>query len=126
MTDNIELLWQVPLGAVAVIATEAGVVFILSAMAGKQGGATGIYVGGFLIAGGVAFGLAEAVSRWFALIDLQGSAIMLVSRIFDDPSIAADTTLGENDISAWASLVVVIAIAAFAGGLIYRRYRKLM
>ena len=51
---------------------------------------------------------------------------MLVSRIFDDPSIAADSTLGENDISAWASLIVVIAIAAFAGGLMYRRYRKLM
>jgi ABC-2 type transport system permease protein len=124
--DNIELLWQVPLGAVAVFATQAGVAFIISAMARKKGVATGIYIAWFLIAGGVAFGLAEAVNRWFALIDLQGSAIVLVSRIFDDPSIAADTTLGENGISAWASLVVVIAIAAFAGGLMYRRYRKLM
>jgi ABC-2 type transport system permease protein len=124
--DNIELLWQVPLGAVAVFATQAGVAFIISAMARKKGVATGIYIAWFLIAGGVAFGLAEAVNRWFALIDLQGSAIMLVSRIFDDPSIAADTTLGENGISAWASLMVVIAIAAFASGLMYRRYRKLM
>lgn len=126
VTDNIELLWQVPLGAVAVFATQAGVAFIIAAMARKKGVATGIYLAWFLIAGGVAFGLAEAVSRWFALIDLQGSAILLVSRIFDDPSIAADTTLGENNISAWAALVVVTAIAALAGGLMYRRYRKLM
>ena len=126
ITANLELLWQVPLGALAIFATQAGVAFIISGYAAKKGIATGIFIAWFLISGGVAFGLAEAVSKWFALLDLQASAIVLVSRIFDDPEIGRDTVLGEHHISAWASLGVVIAIAVVAALLIHRRYRKLM
>ena len=126
LTGNLDLLWKIPAGSVAVFATQAGIAFIISAYARRRGVAAGIYIGFTIISGGVAFGLAETVNRWFAVIDLQGHAIVLIGKIFGERDLAADTALAENNISAWVSLIAVIAIAAAAGGLLYRRYRKLM
>lgn len=126
ITNNLDLLWQIPAGALAVFASQAGIAFIISAYARRRGVAAGVYIAFTIISGGVAFGMAEAVNRWFALLDLQGSAILLVSRIFDDPALVEDTALAENDITAWASLAVVVGIAVVAGVLLYRRYRRLM
>lgn len=126
VTGNLELLWQIPAGALAVFASQAGIAFIVSAFARRRGVAAGVYIAFTIISAGVAFGLAEAVNRWFALLDLQGSAIQLVSIVFDDRELRADTALTENGITAWASLAVVVGIATVAAALLYRRYRKLM
>jgi ABC-2 type transport system permease protein len=126
VTGNLDLLWKIPAGALTVFATQAGIAFIISAFARRRGVAAGIYIGFTIISSGVAFGLAETVNRWFALIDLQAHAVVLIGKIFGDPSIGEGTALVENGISPWMSLIAVLAIATLAAGLLYRRYRRLM
>lgn len=126
LTGNLDLLWKIPSGALAVFATQAGVAFIISAFARRRGVAAGVYIGFAIISGGVAFALSESVNRWFAVIDLQAHAIVLIGKIFSESDFAEGTALDDNNISAWVSLLVVTAIAAVAAGLLYRRYRRLV
>jgi len=126
VTGNLDLLWKIPSGSVAVFATQAGIAFIISAFARRRGLAAGIYIGFTIISAGVAVALAENVNRWFAVINLQAHAIVLIGKIFNEPEISQDTALVEQHISPWVSLLVVIAIATAAAGLLYRRYRRLM
>ena len=126
LTGNLDLLWKIPLSALAVFATQAGIAFMISAFARRRGAAAGIYIAFALISSGVAFGLAEAVSRWFAVIDLQAHAVLLIGEIFGDSNFAEGTVLVENDISPWISLMMVVGIAAVATGLLWRRYRRIM
>ncbi|MDH3607096.1 MAG: hypothetical protein OER12_08870 [Acidimicrobiia bacterium] len=126
LTGNLDLLWKIPAGALAVFATQAGIAFIISAFARRRGAAAGIYIGFTIISGGVAFGLAESVNRWFSVLDLQGHAIVLIGKIFSDREFSEGTALVENNISPWVSLIAVVAIAAVAGTLLYRRYRRIM
>ena len=126
ITGNLDLLWQIPAGAVAIFATQASVALIISAFVKKVGFAAGIYLALSLIAFPIAEALANASNRWFALLSLQDHAILLVSRIFNEPEIAADGPLAMNQISPWASVLFVTALAATAGTFLVRRYRKLM
>ena len=99
---------------------------MISAFARRRGAAAGIYIGFTIISAAVAFGLAESVNRWFAILDLQAHAIVLISEIFSDPEFSEGTALVENNISAWVSLIAVVVIAGAAAGLLYRRYRRIM
>lgn len=126
VTSNLDLLWKIPAGALAVFATQAGVAFMISTFAKRRGAAAGIYIAFAIISAGVAFGLAENVNRWFAVIDLQAHAIVLIAEIFNDPDFTGGNVLTENNISPWVSLLAVIAIATLAAGLLYRRYRRIM
>lgn len=126
VTGNLDLLWKIPAGALAVFATQAGVAFIISAYARRRGVAAGVYIAFSIISGGVAFGLSEAVNRWFAVIYLQAHAVVLIGEIFNEPGFRDDTSMGQADLSPWVSLVAVVTIAVLAAGLLYRRYRKLM
>ncbi len=126
LTGNLDLLWKIPAGSLAVFSTQAGIAFIISAFARRRGVAAGIYIGFTIISSGVALGLAENVNRWFAVIDLQAHAIVLIGKIFGERNFEEGTALADHNISPWVSLIVVVAIAAAAGGLLYRRYRKLM
>lgn len=126
VTGNLDLLWQIPAGAIAVFATQTSVALMISAFVKKVGLAAGIYIALSLILFRIASALADASSRWFAILSLQDHAILLVSRIFDEPEIAADRALATNDIGPWVSLVVIIVMAIAAGTLMLRRYRKLM
>ena len=100
-------MWKIPAGSVAVFATQAGIAFIISAFARRRGVAAGVYIGFTIISGGVAFGLAETVNRWFAVIDLQAHAIVLIGKIFGERNFEEGTALAENNISPWVSLVAV-------------------
>ena len=126
LTGNLDLLWKIPVGALAVFATQAGIAFMISAFARRRGAAAGIYIAFALISSGVAFGLAEAVNRWFAVIDLQAHAVALIGEIFGEADFAEGTVLVENDISPWVSLFVVLGIAGLAAALLWRRYRRIM
>ena len=126
LTGNLDLLWKIPLSALTVFATQAGIAFMISTFARRRGAAAGIYIAFAIISSGVAFGLAEAVNRWFAVIDLQAHAITLISEIFSGSGFDEGTVLSENNISPWVSVFVVLGIALLAGGLLYRRYRRIM
>lgn len=126
LTGNLDLLWKIPLSALAVFATQAGVAFMISTFARRRGAAAGIYIAFAIISSGVAFGLAEAVNRWFSVIDLQAHAVVLIGEIFGDSNLAEGTVLEQNNIAPSISLFVVIGIAILAAGLLYRRYRRIM
>ncbi len=126
ITGNLDLLWQIPGGALAVFASQTSVALIISAYVKRVGFAAGIYIALSLILFPIAAGLAEGSSRWFALLSLQEHAILLVSRIFDDPQISEGLALTDNNISAWVSVVVIAGLAVVAGVLMVRRYRRLM
>ncbi len=126
ISGNLDLLWKIPAGAIAVFATQAGVAFMISAFSRRRGAAAGIYIGFTIISAIVAAVLAETVNRWFALLDLQGHAQILIGEIFSDPEVGEGSTLVENNIPPGVSLIAVAAIAGLAAGLLYRRYRRIM
>lgn len=126
VTGNLDLLWQLPAGSLAVFSTQASVAFVISTFARRRGAAAGIYIGFTIISAIVAVALAETVNRWFAIVDLQAHAQIFISEIFNEREIAEGSALFENDISPWVSLVAVIGLAVAAGALLYRRYRRIM
>lgn len=126
ITGNLDLLWKLPSGSIAMFSTQAGVAFIISTFVRRRGAAAGIYIGFTVISAIVAAGLAENVNRWFAIVDLQAHATIFIAEIFNDPEISEGSALVENNISPWVSLVAVVVIAGLATGLLYRRYRRIM
>jgi len=126
LTGNLDLLWKIPTSAFALFGTQAGIAFMISTFARRRGAAAGIYIGFSIMSAVVATGLAETVNRWFAVLDLQAHAIVLIGKIFGDPEFTGGNTLTDNGISPWISLIAVLAIAGLAGALLYRRYRRIM
>jgi ABC-2 type transport system permease protein len=126
ITGNLDLLWQVPVGAVAIFASQTSIALIISAFVRRVGFAAGIYIALSLITFSIADALADASSRWFALLSLQDHAQLLISRIFNEPEISADGPLAMNHISPWVSVVFIAALAVAAGAFLMRRYRKLI
>ena len=126
ITGNLDLLWKVPVGAVAIFASQTSIALIISAFVRRVGFAAGIYIALSLITFPIADALADASSRWFALLSLQDHAQLLISRIFNEPEISADGPLAMNHISPWVSVVFIAALAVAAGAFLMRRYRKLI
>jgi ABC-type transport system involved in multi-copper enzyme maturation permease subunit len=109
-----------------VFATQAGVALVVSAFARRRGLAAVFYIAFTIISNLIVTPLADSVSRWFAVLDLQAHTVVLIGKIFNDPEIGEGTGLVEQGISPWVSLLAVVVIAAAAAGLLYRRYQRLM
>jgi ABC-2 type transport system permease protein len=124
VTGNLDLLWKIPLSALAVFVAYSSLVFILAAFTKRAAVAGGIYLAASLIIRGVAAGLGINVSKWFALIDYPGHPEEVIRNLFSDRRI--QTLFTEVDLAGeWAYLMILLYAAA-AAVVLHIRYRRLL
>ena len=124
-----DILWQVPLAALAYFVLHASLIFLTSSFINRVGGAAAAFLVGSLGLNLVALFFQEAAdntpgSRWAALLATE-----------QHPRYVRDWIFGVHDSAVWlpaqagfgpgASLAVVVGLAAVSAALVGWRYRRL-
>lgn len=124
---NLDVLWKVPVVALAYIATHGSIVFAVSAFLGRSGLASGLYLGFIIITNNVA-GLIVSVATF------PGAKYAAIFALEQHPRYFRDWVFGTNagflimeeaEFDAWVSLVCIVAIVALSSLVVWRQYRKL-
>ena len=122
-----DILWKVPLTALAYFTLHAAVVFLVSAFVNRVGGAAAAFLGGLLGLNLVALFFAEATeapgARWATLLALEQHPRYIRDWIFGVES--SDLIPAGAGFGPGVSLAVVIGLAAAAAVLVGWRYRRL-
>lgn len=124
---NLDVLWKVPVVALAYIATHGSIVFAVSAFLGRSGLASGLYLGFIIITNNVA-GLIVSVAtfpgaKYAALFALEQHPRYFRDWVFGTN--AGFLIMEEAEFDAWVSLVCIVAIVALSSLVVWRQYRKL-
>ena len=121
-----DILWKVPLAALAYFTLHASLIFLISSFVNRVGGAAAAFLGGLFGLNLIALLFNEATSapgaRWTALLAFEQHPRYIRDWIFGFESslIPAQAGFGPG-----ASLTVVIGLAAACAALIVWRYRRL-
>lgn len=125
MTDNLDILWEVPVVTAGFVLLHAAVIFTLSAWINRTGIAAAAFLGILTAGGAIAARVAEA--------GFSGARYASLLAIDHHPRIIRDYLLGDTveypaeaaGFGVWTS-VIVIGIAVIAAAWVVRqRYRKL-
>jgi ABC-2 type transport system permease protein len=124
---NLDVLWKVPVVALAYIATHGSIAFAVSAFLGRSGLASGLYLGFIIITTNVA-GLIVGVAtfpgaKYTALFALEQHPRYFRDWVFDTN--AGFLIMEEAGFDAWVSLACIVAIVALSSLVVWRQYRKL-
>ncbi|MBK5267107.1 MAG: hypothetical protein JJE47_06675 [Acidimicrobiia bacterium] len=124
---NLDVLWKVPVVALAYIATHGSIAFAVSAFLGRSGLASGLYLGFIIITNNVA-GLIVSVAtfpgaKYAALFALEQHPRYFRDWVFGTN--AGFLIMEEAGFDAWVSLVCIVAIVALSSLVVWRQYRKL-
>lgn len=123
-TGNLDLLWQIPSGALIVFVAQATVAFLIAAFATRPGIAGGIYLAGSFIVQAATFGLATEVNKWFAVFDLNGHSGLLLAELFNRPDLREGSVLHEVDLGWELGAVVLVVVVAITAVALHYRYRN--
>lgn len=125
LSGNMDILWKVPVTALAFVALHGAVVFSLSAVINRVGIAAPAFLGLLTAGGGIAGRVAEAPfegARWFSLLALDHHPRIIRDFLFEDtveyPAEAAGFEI-------WASVIVIAICVAAAVAFVRARYRRL-
>lgn len=124
---NLDVLWKVPIVALAYIATHGSIAFAVSAFLGKSGLASGLYLGFIIITNNVA-GLIVATAnfsgaKYAALFAIEQHPRYVRDWVFD--SNAGFLIMEEAGFDAWVSAVCIVIVVALSALIVWRQYRKL-
>ncbi len=124
---NLDVLWKVPVVALAYIATHGSIAFAVSAFLGRSGLASGLYLGFIIITNNVA-GLIVSVAtfpgaKYAALFALEQHPRYFRDWVFGTN--AGFLIMEEAGFDAWVSLICIMAIVALSSLVVWRQYRKL-
>lgn len=125
MTDNLEILWKVPLVTLGYVSLHAAVVFVLSAWINRTGIAAAAFLGILTAGGAIAGRVAEA--------GFAGSRYASLLALDHHPRIIRDSLLGDTieypaEIAGFGpmtSVIVIVATVLAAALVVRNRYRKL-
>ncbi len=125
MGANLDILWKVPVVALAFIAVHCAVVFLLGAVINRPGIAAAAFVGVLVIGRGLANALATASfagARYTALL-----AFDHLPRIIRDELIRNTTTYPAEQVGfgTWEATVVIVGLIVISLVVVRTRYRKL-
>ena len=123
--DNLDLLWKVPVTALAFITLHGALVFAISAFVDRQGIASATFLGLFIATQGIAEQLAVASfpgSRYFTLIALDHHPRIIRDYLFNDTVEYPAEAVG---FKVWVSIAVIVALVAVSAWVVRSRYRRL-
>lgn len=125
MTENLDVLWKVPVVTLGFLVLHGALVFGLSALIRRPGIAAVAFLGVLTAASGVAGQLATADfpgARWLSLLDLDQHPRIIRDALFGEIGEQAARTAG---FGVWASVAVIAVVFVLSAWLVRSRYRKL-
>lgn len=125
MSDNLDVLWKIPVTTLAFIALHGAVVFPLSAIINRTGIAAAAFLGVLTAGGGIAARVAEATfpgSRWISLLALDQHPRIIRDYLFED---TIDYPAEIAGFEIWMSVVVIAILVVVAAVFVRQRYRRL-
>ncbi len=123
--ENLDILWKVPVTALAFIVLHGSVVFILSAVIDRPGIAAAAFLGILFAGGAIAGRVAEAGfpgSRYMSLLALDQHPRIVRDHLFGDTVAYAPEIAG---FEVWVSVVVIVGLLLAATWFVRSRYRRL-
>ncbi len=124
---NLDVLWKVPIVALAYIATHGSIAFAVSAFLGKSGLASGLYLGFIIITNNVAgliVGTANFTgAKYAALFAIEQHPRYVRDWVFD--SNAGFLIMEDAGFDPWVSAVCIVFVVAVSALIVWRQYRKL-
>lgn len=125
LADTAEVLWKVPITALAFVALHGAIVLALSAFINRPGFAAATFLGIFVAGGEIAARVAEADfpgARWASLLALDHHPRIIRDHFFDDTVDYAAELAGFD---VWVSGVVIAVMVVLSFIVVRYRYRKL-
>ena len=123
--NNLDILWKVPVTALAFVAVHGAVVFALSAVIDRTGIAAAAFLGILFAGAAVAGRVAEAGfpgARYFSLLAIDHHPRIIRDYFFGDTIEYAPEVAG---FEVWVSVVVIVGLVALAAWFVRFRYRRL-
>lgn len=125
LTDNLDILWKVPLTTLAFVALHGALVFPLSSVINRTGIAAAAFLGVLTAGSGIAARVAEASfpgARWVSLLALDQHPRIIRDHLFED---TVDYPAEVAGFEVWMSVVVIAVLVLLAVVFVRQRYRKL-
>ncbi len=125
LSGHLDILWKVPLTALAFICLHGAVVFFLSSIISRTGIAAAAFLGIVVAGTGIATAVSEtsfAGAKWFALIAIDQHPRIIRDYFFGD---SVEFPAEAAGFSVWASVLFIAVLVAFAVWYVRRRYRRL-
>ena len=125
LTDNLDILWKVPLTTLAFVALHGALVFPLSSVINRTGIAAAAFLGVLTAGSGIAARVAEASfpgARWVSLLALDQHPRIIRDHLFED---TVDYPAEIAGFEVWMSVVVIAVLMLLAVVFVRQRYRKL-
>ena len=125
LTDNLDILWKVPVTTLAFVALHGAIVFGLSSVINRTGIAAAAFLGVLTAGGGVAATVAEGSfsgARWFSLLALDQHPRIVRDNLFGDTVQYPAEAAG---FGVWTSVIVISVLVIVAAVFVRQRYRKL-
>ncbi len=125
LTDNIDILWKVPVTTLCFIALHGALVITLSSVIDRTGIAAAAFLGILVAGGAVAGRVAEATfpgARYASLLALDHHPRIIRDYLFQD---TVDYPAEVAGFEVWASVVVIVVLVIAAAWFVRSRYRRL-
>lgn len=125
LTDNLDILWKVPLTTLAFVALHGALVFPLSSVINRTGIAAAAFLGVLTAGSGIAARVAEASfpgARWVSLLALDQHPRIIRDHLFED---TVDYPAEVAGFEVWMSVAVIAVLVLLAVVFVRQRYRKL-
>ena len=126
MGANLDVLWKVPLVAIAYLTAHAAVAVTAAALIRREGFAAGGFLGGLFILNGIGELLTQLDfpgSRLAAFLAIEEYPRVIRDWVFDINTV--DYLIERNDFAQWTAVPATIVVVLLAGSIVWARYRKL-
>ncbi|MDH5373059.1 MAG: hypothetical protein OEX97_08970 [Acidimicrobiia bacterium] len=123
---NLDILWKIPVVALAYFAAHAAVAVTAAALVPREGFAAGAFLGGVFILNGVGELLTQldmAGSRYAAFLAVEEYPRVLRDWIFDIDTV--DYLIERSGFEQWTAVPATVGVVALATAIVWARYRRL-
>lgn len=126
LRDAGPVLWRIPVAALAILLAQGALLAIVATLVSRTGIAAAAFLGTWValapIAGQLS-GLDVPGLHLLALLNLPEHPEIVTNWVFG--ALQGQTTMRSAGFDPWVSLVAIVVLAAIAGLVVVRRYRKL-
>lgn len=125
LSDNLDVLWKVPVTTLAFIGLHGAIVFILSSVIDRTGIAAAAFLGLIVAGSGIAAAVGAAGfpgSRWISLLSIDQHPRIIRDYLFSD---TVEYPAEAAGFEVWVSVIFIAVVVIGAAVFVRSRYRKL-